>query len=863
MIKLINKLFRRIKKRSNLGTKKLRTLHYGDKSIAAKVDLPKLGLLFTAIVMLSLLTSVHLLPDKISLRLGDVSKAEVRAARSVRYINSAETANQRQIARQRVSPAYDIDDTGNANAHRIVQEFFDRIEQDRSSGNQSSAAKKQAVEVLRSRSGAPYTYDQFRYLLTVSPSILQKIRDSAARIVDEAMDREIREGTHDLEHAQQDVINSAHAALSKQNAAVLIPISQLALRPNRIYNRHKTEAIRDAAARAVIPVYDFIVRGDRIIETGQRVTQKHLDMFMVLGLLNPHIEPTTGIAICAIVASMVLLVVFYISRILPALYADRRRLSLLIMIVCMSVLGLKVGATMFGLSFSSGQLGYLGMMSVAAAGMLISVLLDRNLAVLVVSLLAVQSGLIMNHEIRFTVMTLMSSLMGIVTVGGVRRTNNLVMTTITLAATSLGLVWMLGMLLNDSLAELITGSAWAVGSAMYAVFLYWFGVLVLEKPFGILTHTALLELSASDRPLLTHLCAIAPGTYAHSMMVGSIAEAGAQIVGADTLICRVGGYYHDIGKMKRPEFFYENQRRENVHSRLSPSLSALFITAHVRDGIEMATENKLPVEIRDIIAQHHGTTLIGYFYHQALTDCGGNDEAPPGLEERFRYPGPKPQSREAAIVMLADSVEAACRSIDKPNHDRLENRIHDVIRGKIEDGQLDECDLTFKDLKGISNAFLHVLSAMMHSRIEYPGEPISTARIPAETLPGHRPEISFSSSASGMSAEDISLLDSNAVTMLEAASRREYSESDDAANAMNMEFARDYQSEEQGEAAAHPRAGSNRQGSPLYQTEVLYGRLSSEYASSTDNNDNPPSGSAPPASGRRVSRLRSERGTDG
>ncbi len=863
MNKYTNKLYRRISGSKTLGTKALRNIQYGDKHLASKLDWPKLGLLFTAVVTLSLLTSVHLLPDKISLRLGDVSSSEVRAARSVRFINSLETANQRQLARQHVTPVYDTDDSGNANAHRIVQEFFDRTEQNQSSISRSSPAKKQIVESLRLRSGAPYSDSQFRYLLSLSPAILQKIRDTSTRLVDEAMDREIREGTNDLEHAKQDIVNGAHAALSAQNASVLIPISQLALRPNRIYNRHKTEAMLDAAARAVNPVYDFIVRGDRVIGIGDKVTQKHLDMFMVLGLLNPRIEPTTGIAVCAIVASMVLLVVFYISRIIPALYADRRRLSLLTMIVCLGVFGLKIGAAMFGLSFSSGQLGYLGMMSVAAAGMLISVLIDRNLAVLVVSLLAVQSGLIMNHEIRFTVMTLMSSLMGIVTVGSVRRTNNLLATTVCLAATSLGMVWLLGMLLSDSLAELVTGSAWAVGSAMYAAFLYWFGVLMLEKPFGILTHTALLELSASDKPLLTHLCAIAPGTYAHSMMVGSLAEAGAQIVGADSLLCRVGGYYHDIGKTKRPEFFYENQRRENIHCRLSPSLSALFITAHVRDGVDLATEHKLPVEIRDIIAQHHGTTLIGYFYHQALTDCGGNSEAPPGLEERFRYPGPKPQTREAAIVMLADSVEAACRSIDKPSQDRLESRIHDVIRGKIEDGQLDECDLTFKDMKGISNAFLHVLSAMMHSRIDYPKSSKPGGRKPSETLSSIRPALSYSSSSTGISAEELSLLDSNAVTMLEAAAERDYPNSVDTANAMAMEFISEGRLNLQASAAPETHTSSSPLGLPMFESEVLYGRHSSEHAPNSDTNELPPSGSALPPKGRRISGIRSERGSDG
>jgi len=212
------------------------------------------------------------------------------------------------------------------------------------------------------------------------------------------------------------------------------------------------------------------------------------------------------------------------------------------------------------------------------------------------------------------------------------------------------------------------------------------------------------------------------------MMVGTLAEAAAQAVEANALLCRVAGYYHDIGKMNQPDFFVENQRQENVHGRLSPSLSALIIIGHVREGVAMAKEARLPAEIRDIIAQHHGTTLISYFYHQALADNGGSAQVPPGLEERFRYPGPKPQTREAAIVMLADSVEAAARCIDKPNGEQLTNLVAGIVRGKIEDGQLDECSLTFQDVKRISDSFLHVLRAMMHGRINYP-TPAETAHV--------------------------------------------------------------------------------------------------------------------------------------
>lgn len=701
---------------------------------APAFDWVRLGLLLFTIAVLTILMSVHLVPDRIDMHPGDISDREVTAPRNAYYVSSERTAQAQLAARLAVRPVYDVDESAAYGAGKTVQEFFDRIESERMRLQQHHAARPggkpltvaQLTEELQPQFASFYTKEQLRLLLSASPALFDKMHETATRLIAEAEEREIRDYSEpnrrsdDLQHVADDVSDAARDALaSPEYAAIVHSLARQSLRANRLLSRHKTLLAQDAAAHAVLPVSRNIVRGEKIIGVGERVTSEHLDKFIALGLLNPHMEPTTGAAICVLSAAMVLLVVFAIQRTLPRLYEDRRRLALLSVIVLLSILGLKVGGTMLGVSFSAGQVGYLGLMSVAAAGMLVSVLLDMHLAVLVVALLSVQSGLIMNHEIRFVVMTLLSSLVGIMSVGSVRRKTNLPMTTAALAGTNLCLVWLLGLLLKDPVQELWSGSAWAVGSAVFAVFLYWFGLLVLERPFGILTHTALLELSAFDRPLLKELCTVAPGTYAHSIMVGTLAEAGAQAVGADALLCRVAGYYHDIGKMKMPDFFVENQRRgDNVHGRLSASLSALIITAHVRDGVQMAQENRLPIEIRDIIQQHHGTTLISYFYHQALADCGG--ETPIGLEERFRYPGPRPQTREAAVVMMADSVEAATRSLEKPSRERLEAEVIRIIQGKIEDHQLDECDLTFRDIKSIADAFLHVLAAMMHGRIAYP-----------------------------------------------------------------------------------------------------------------------------------------------
>ncbi len=699
------------------------------------LDLPKVGLLAFTIAALSLLMSARFWPDRISLRLGEVSPREIRASRSVIYINNAKTLRLQDAAALGVPPVYDADSQAQSAAVRSVRETLERLESARAAPQtKARPALRQAYAAqIAPQFASVLRPPQVARLLSLTTSDFQQVRAAAFTLTTDAMKGAIHDRNEDLRpardlrHTRQDVDEAAHDALTNdQDAALAAAVAKQAVRPNTLLNVAKTQAAQDAARRATEPVSERLTMGDPIIKAGETVTQEHLDKFQALGLLDPRAEWTAVFAVCALAASMALLIVFAIRRTLPKLYADTRRLTLLAVIVLLSVFGLKTSGAMLGLQFSGGQLGYLGMMSVAAAGMLVCVLLDTHLAVLIIALLAALSGLIMNHEIRFTVMTLMSSLVGIASVASTRRKVNLLGTLGALVAANVGLVFLLGLLLGDTMRELLTGAAWGAASAAFATFLFWSGVLALEKPFGILTHATLLELSAFDRPLLQQLCAIAPGTYAHSMMVGTLAEAGATAIGANALLARVGGYYHDIGKMKRPDFFVENQRLENVHGRLSPSLSALIITAHVRDGIEMARENRLPDEIRDIIAQHHGTTLIRYFYHQALADCNGPEGIPPGLEASFRYPGPKPQGAESAIVMLADSIEAAARCLDSPTQERLQAQIDTIVRDKIEDGQLDECRLTFLDVKRIRDAFLHVLLAMNHGRINYPA-PIANA----------------------------------------------------------------------------------------------------------------------------------------
>jgi putative nucleotidyltransferase with HDIG domain len=248
----------------------------------------------------------------------------------------------------------------------------------------------------------------------------------------------------------------------------------------------------------------------------------------------------------------------------------------------------------------------------------------------------------------------------------------------------------------------------------------WFTLLsCLERPFELSTPLGLLELLDPTRPILERFAREAPGTYAHSIMVGHLAATAADSIGADSLLCRVAAQYHDIGKLSRAQFFKENQPEgQNIHDRINPSLSAIVVNSHVKDGERMAKELGLPASIRDIITQHHGTTLMRYFYFRAAEMSPARLNDP--LEYQFRYSGPKPQTKEAAIMMLADSIEAASRTLNHPSPETIDALIINIINERVDDKQLDECPITIKDLAKIRETFNYVLGAMLHQRIEYP-----------------------------------------------------------------------------------------------------------------------------------------------
>jgi len=282
-------------------------------------------------------------------------------------------------------------------------------------------------------------------------------------------------------------------------------------------------------------------------------------------------------------------------------------------------------------------------------------------------------------------------------------------------------IWGESLLTGGAYDRAVLNSALGFANGVLVAFLISGMLPFIEKWFNITTDISLLELSDQNHPLIRRLIFSAPGTYHHSLIVGNLAEEAAEAVGANALLARVSSYFHDIGKLSRPDYFIENEPIPGAkHSKLTTPMSTTIILAHTKDGAELAREYKLPSAVRQIIKQHHGTSILEYFYHEAMEEFGGPAEVD---EASFRYGGPKPQSREAGVVLLADACEAASRTLNEPTSKRIESLVEDIVRHKMEDGQLDECSLTLTDLAKIKDAFARILSARFHTRIKYPEAP--------------------------------------------------------------------------------------------------------------------------------------------
>lgn len=482
-----------------------------------------------------------------------------------------------------------------------------------------------------------------------------------------------------------------------------------------------------------------IEAGSRIINAGDEVTSRHLDMLQemkkALAEERHLLKPLTILGSVALAAILTFLGLYYFRGFHPWLLKSFSKLALVAMVILLTLCLAKI--TEYVILYKSGHLFDICRLPIFAlfASMTISILIDRNVALFVSGFITLVLGVTLAMESdEFLIINLSTAVMAIVWTKDVRKRKD-----IFVICTK---IWLLTLPLILAI-NLLSHQFWhrQVLTDFLTTFLFIFviGILViailplLESIFGIVTDLMLMEVGDPNHTLLRRLSLEAPGTYQHSLGVASLAEEAARAIGASALLCRVGSLYHDIGKIAQPQYFSENQLSGfDMHQLLTPLESAQVIIQHVTDGIKLAESCELPRPIIEMIQQHHGTTLVYYFYHAQIEK--NRAKAIEVEEGFFRYPGPIPQSRESAVVMLADSIEAAYRSQDEVSEKAIAQLVEGIVSDKIREHQLDASQLTFEDLKAIKKAMFRSLMALGHSRAKYPAPVKAPVPIPSEVL---------------------------------------------------------------------------------------------------------------------------------
>jgi putative nucleotidyltransferase with HDIG domain len=491
------------------------------------------------------------------------------------------------------------------------------------------------------------------------------------------------------------------------------------------------ELLGNAVAKSIETVDTTVTRGDTVVSRGSVISREHVLQLMknrersdAEKTLREHAFYVLGIAL--IVAVLLTIFGSYLRFYQGAVYSSNAKLAV---IGVSLVITLALSKVFIHLRFIHPFFDYPVFMSFAAV--VVTLVFGVNLAFVMSFMLGVLTGIMFDFSLPHGLLVLAGGIAASYLAGGVRRRSDLVRVGLVMGGVSFIMVFAISAAKNVGVAltqlwQCFGGFVFgAVGTALATI-----ALPVFEYVFKVTTNISLMELTDTKNPLLKRLIMETPGTYHHSLVVGNLAEAAAESVDANPLLARVASYYHDVGKLKKPGYFSENEKHsKSKHDNLIPSMSSLIIVSHVKEGVDLAIKHKLGKEIIDIIRQHHGTNLVYYFYKRAVEIQSDSEHID---ESDFRYPGPKPQSKEAAIIMLADSVEAASRSLDRVSSSKLSSLVHDIITSKFSDGQLDDCDLTLKDLHRIEETFTHILMGSLHQRVKYPKEGETTLPSTAE-----------------------------------------------------------------------------------------------------------------------------------
>jgi putative nucleotidyltransferase with HDIG domain len=673
-----------------------------------------------ALVLTLILGIDILVPERLSVEVGDVARTDIVSPVARTFESEVRTEEARETARAQVGQQYDFTA---ANGELVAAEQLGAL---RRALVPVEAAFEADIEPEDRRAILQETLPSLSAeakatLVGLDPERWPLVRAEAERVLGQVERSELRDS--EVAETRAGLVDRVGGGLPTAERRLAAEVIAPFIVPNSSFSQELTDAERDRRAAEVAPVVVTIRQNQAIVRAGDVIEPEDFETIQELGLLNagPDLSRLAGWFLLA--ALVVGLLLGWVWRFRRDLW---HRDNILILV------GLLLVFTAFALKLTAGRLALPFLIPTAAVGMLVAILLDAGAAVVLMAVLAVVAGAVNpTNQLEITAYVFLGGFAGIVAVRRGDRLQTFLQAGLAVFVVNALVVSAFALLGTRDLRgvlELWGASALAAGgAAVMAVGSF----AVLGNLFGILTVFQLLELANPSQPLLRRLLVETPGTYHHSIMVGNLAERAAEAIGADPLVTRVAAYYHDIGKLTNPLAFIENQAGgDNIHDQLEPEMSAQVLKQHVADGIDLAYRSRLPKSLIAFIPQHHGTAIMSYFHARAreaaaepLGGLGteeGRKAADAVDQRRFRHAGPKPQSREAALIMLADGVEASVRSLSARDEPAIRAMVQRIIDERLSDGQFDECDLTLRDIERIKEAFVGQLLGMYHTRIAYP-----------------------------------------------------------------------------------------------------------------------------------------------
>ena len=644
-------------------------------------DYKKIILYIITFIVLYCTLMTGIITRKYDLKVGDIPKSDIKAHREI--IDESATEARKKEAEEKVDKQYSLRTDVQKQSEEKIKGFFSSVEK-------VLAQDKSEEEKAKLIPRAPFkiTDAQANKIASMNEQNTKKLESVCIDALNKAYEAPIEDGNdQDLKDAKKeytDFISSSD--LNDSEKAIALNFVSV-IEPNFFYDKEKTDELIKETLKQVPPV--MIKKNQIVVSEGEPVTAHQLELLGTLGLLS---DSASALYIYIALGVLVIIVMYlqygYINKYYPDI---NKEFSKIVMISILNVFPV-ILARLFGMMSNY-------IIPLACMPMLITLLLNYKISLVFSMLNVILIGGAVGFNPNIIILAILNVVLGGTLLRKMQQRNDILYSSITVAVLSSILTFSVGTLTTNNFMEILADSTFAAAGAILSGILT-IGVLpFFESTFDIVTNAKLLELSNPNNPLLKKLLMEAPGTYHHSILVANLAELAAEQVGGNPLLARIGAYYHDVGKTKRPYFFRENQfGKKNPHDRLKPEVSSKIIISHVKDGSELAKEYNLPKTIHDFIVTHHGETLVKYFYLTVKNNSENPDEV---KEEDFKYPGPKPMSKEQGIVMLADSTEAAVRSINEPTEEKIEKMVNNIIDDKLASGQLDNCDLTLRDISKI------------------------------------------------------------------------------------------------------------------------------------------------------------------